>query len=618
MAFAKALHHAAFELSRFLDNDEKRTLCTTGKTVQDACIPFIDDFDQPFATTVQWERCIQRLPRVISLRLYPNQIDSICVIQMEFLIHLNLTACGLASHDISKNLIAALTRASALRSLVLNDNHRLRTSGLAKLLRALAKSKASLHTLKAVNAGITRLPLVDKPLLARLQTLTLTRNRLSPNTIKLIFRHLTKLESAGFDIFHAELQPTLWHNSVGMLSWWRCSPEGIERLLSSPHIVCASLFCRFPGRWVWTPATPIGTNLRHISIGNVYMPPAAWTALLTTMATTATIAELRVWSTDTPHEALVAFVGNHRLPSHLKALAVAFNATFTEEHLVLLCQAMAARHITLSKWILKGCRRLRFVHSAPSFVATLRPGPVHLDFSTCHPVTLNRRSESQWFNHLFQHASFSYLDLSERSVILEDDIPPHHFREIEHLCLRSAEINWGLDMPMPRLRALCLASVQSRTHTHTDLFLQALSKPRLCNFSMDYCHLDDDDCITTVKAKHLASLRLDWVQGETFFPKFTDAIARGAFPSLSRLHMARVAPDVLCPLVVSLKGGQRHCCIDARSTHYSADDVQRLFASLAQVTPGDISCLRILVANSAKDIFKNLRSLFPSIAFETK
>lgn len=618
MAFAKSLHHAACHLSLFLNTDEERRLCLASKTVQDACLPYRDTFDQPFSTEAQWRQCIQRLHRVTSLRLYANQLGSLRVVKIEHLAKLNISACGLASHNIPNSFIIALRQASSLRHLIVNDNPFLKTSGLAKLLRALAKSGTSLLTLKASNSGIQRLPLVDKPLLARLQTLMLTNNRrLSQNTIPLIFQHLSELESAGFDIFQSELQPILGHNKVAMLSWWRCSSEGIERLISSPQIVCASLFCRFPGRWTWTPATAIGANLRHISIGSVYMPPSAWTLFLTTLATTATIVELRVWATDTPHEALVAFVDHHRNPSHLEALGIAYNAAFTEDHLVLLCQAMRTKRIFLKKWILKGCRRLRLVHSATPFLATLRQVPIHLDLASCQPLNLNRRAEAQWFNQLFQQASFSYLDVSSRCVILEEDVLPLAFQDIENLCLRNAEINWGLEVPMPRLRALCLAGVQTRMHMHADLLHQALAKPRISSLNMDYCHIEHYR--SPSKAKCVTSLRLDWISdGDEFFTDFANAIATGHFPSLSTLHILRAAPDAVCEILVSLKGGKRRCCIDARSRRWTLANIYRLFACLAVVEPEDISYLRILIEDSARDVFEESKAQFRCIAFDTK
>lgn len=100
---------------------------------------------------------------------------------------------------------------------------------------------------------------------------------------------------------------------------------------------------------------------------------------------------------------------------------------------------MIDRRVRLQKWILKGCRRLRLVQSATHFVATFRHEPVHLDLAALQPINLNRKFEAQWFNHLFQHASFQYLDLSYRSVILEDDILPEAFLHIQHLGLCNTE-----------------------------------------------------------------------------------------------------------------------------------------------------------------------------------
>lgn len=324
MAFADVLPHAAYQLSLFLSDDEKRRLCLASRTVHDACTPYRNSFDAPLATSSQWRRCMQRLPKVTSLRVYANVLNDLPVVHMAHLVHLDLTACGLVGHSIPPSLVLAMRQASSLVHLTVNDNVFLKTSGLAKLLQALAKAKASLRTLDAINTGINRLPLVDNPLLSQVKDLALTRNKLAVDCIPLIFQHLRRLENATFDIYHAELQPILSHTKVDTLSWWRCSPEGIERLLGSPQIVCASLFCRFPSRWTWTPTVTIAANLRRLNIGSVFMPPEKWTAFFTAMATATTMEELRVWSTDTSPEALVAFIEHHRHPPALEALGIAY------------------------------------------------------------------------------------------------------------------------------------------------------------------------------------------------------------------------------------------------------------------------------------------------------
>lgn len=84
--------------------------------------------------------------------------------------------------------------------LTVSENPLLKTSGLARLLRALAKTNASLRTLDAVNTGISRLPLLDKPLLSQVKDLALTRNKLSTNTVRLIFQHLVCRSFHGMDV----------------------------------------------------------------------------------------------------------------------------------------------------------------------------------------------------------------------------------------------------------------------------------------------------------------------------------------------------------------------------------------------------------------------------------
>jgi hypothetical protein len=617
MAFADVLPHAAYELSLFLIDDEKRRLCLASRTVHEACTPYRNNFDTPLATSSQWRRCMRRLPRVASLRVYANALNDLSVVCMVHLVRLDLTSCGLVTAHIPRSLILALRQASALKHFTVSHNPLLKTSGFARLLRALAKANASLRTLNAVNTGINRLPLVDKPLLSQVEDLALTRNKLSTDTVRLIFQHLDLLENATFDIYHAEPRPILNHTKVNTLSWWRCSPQGIESLLSSSQIVCASLFCRFPSRWTWTPTVAIANNLKRLNIGSIHMPPEAWTAFFTAMATATTMAELRVWSTDTPHEALVAFIEHHRHPPALEALGIAYNEAFTEKHLVRLCEAMIDRRVVLKKWILKGCRRLRLVESAAYFVATLRREPVHLDLAAVQPINLNRKFEAQWFNHLFEHASFEYLDLSFRAVILEDDLLPEAFRHIQHLGLCNTEINWGLDVPMPHLRSLNLSSVGSRVYRCTDLLHQALEKPRMCSLNVDHCYLDEYRVLS--RAKYLTSLSLDWVtDGHNFFGALAQAVARGDFPSLTTLSLVRADPHVVSSLVRAMQGGQRRCCIDARSKRWTSSDLETLFVSLDRLQPGDVSHLHIWIEDAAKQTFEDRKGSFPFIAFNVK
>jgi hypothetical protein len=53
MAFADVLPHAAYELSLFLSDDEKRRLCLASQTVHDACSPYRNSFNIPLATSSQ-------------------------------------------------------------------------------------------------------------------------------------------------------------------------------------------------------------------------------------------------------------------------------------------------------------------------------------------------------------------------------------------------------------------------------------------------------------------------------------------------------------------------------------------------------------------------------------
>ena len=94
---------------------------------------------------------------------------------------------------------------------------------------------------------------------------------------------------------------------------------------------------------------------------------------------------------------------------------------------------------------------------------------------------------------MFRHTGSFSFDVSQRCIILEDDLRPDLFADIEHLCLRNTEINWGLDVPMPKLRNLSLANVESRVWTPSDLFHQALKQPIIANIKMDYCHLEHYD-----------------------------------------------------------------------------------------------------------------------------
>ncbi len=617
MAFADFLPHAAYHLVTYLRDDETRRLCVASRTVYDSCNGYRNSFDVALATPTQWRRCIRRFHCVKSLRLYANALNELPVVNVEHLVHLDLTACGLASHHLPAPLVVALGQASSLVHFTLNENPLLKTSGLAKLLRALAKANARLRTLESVNTGIKRLPFVDKPLLSQVKDLALARNKLSADTFSLVFEHLRLLETANFEIYNAELQPILGHTNIDTLSWCRCSPEGIDRLLSSSQIIRASLFCRFPSRWTWTPAVAIGTNLRRLNIGSVFMAPEAWTAFLTAVATATTMEELRMWSTNTSPEALVAFIEHHHHPRALEALGIAHNDAFTEKHLLQLCEAMIDRRVSVRKWILKGCRRLRLIQSAAHFVATLRREPVYLDLASFQPLNLNRKFEAQWFNHLFQHARFQHLDLSFRSVILEDDLLPEAFHDIEYLGLRGAEINWGLSVPMPHLRTLCLATVESRVYQCTDLLHQALQQPTIRSLNMDYCYLDGHR-VPSFRAKYLTSLSLDWVTDEQdFFDAVASAIAGGGFPSLTTLRVVRADPHAVAVMVAAMQGGQRRCCIDARSRRWTSAEVEELFTGIAALQPGDVAYLRIWLQDSVKAMFDQRKASFPSIAFHT-
>lgn len=617
MAFAESLNHAvACQLAAFLEDAEVRRLATASKTVHEACQPYRKTFGTPFCKAEQWKRCIARLPRVERLRVYPNALKHVYRIQMQHLVDLDLTASGLASHNIHNSLVQGLKRAAKLRHLAVSNNPRLQTSGLSRLLRALAVSKTQLLTLKASATGIRRLPLVDKPLLANITTLALTQNKLAPSTVHIIFQHLVHLEFAGIDVFEADALP---HANVRTISWWRCTPATMETHLASLHAISASLFCMHPGRWTFT-GTAISPNLQRLCLGSVFMPSAAWKLLLKTLATTATIHELRVWSTDTPLDALLTFVQSHRSPHALESFGIAYNEQFCETHLRDLCQAMIDRDISLNRWILRGCRRLRLVDSADAFVATLRPHhPVHLDLAVATPTNLNRRAEARWFNHLFRHAgSFSYLDVSQRCIILEDDLRPDLFADIEHLCLRNTEINWGLDVPMPKLRNLSLSNVESRIWTPSDLFHQALKQPIIANIKMDYSHLEHYDFSS--QAKHVTTLGLDWIStGAAFFERLSAALADGDFPSLSSLHVAGSAsPSDVCQLVASMREKQRHCHIDCRYKCWQPHQIQRLASHLASLIPEDLSSIRLVVAAAAQPAFDEMKQAFPSIAFEAK
>ena len=619
MAFAKSLHHAAFQLSCFLDEPSQRLLLLVSKTVHDACRPFQKTLEIPFCEAAQWQRVVGRFHHVEKLRLYPNVLEAFQQVNLTRLVHLDVTACGLASHNIPSALTEGLKKASNLQHFIVNQNALLQTSGLAKLLRALAKSNAFLVTLQAIDTGIRRLPLVDKPLLSRITSLGLSKNKLSESAIQCIFHSLQHLENAGFDIFKADFHSVWHHDHVKMISWWRCSPSELGQLVGCPRIVSASLFCQHPGQWSWTPAMGIGANLRHISIGSVYMSAACWNAFLETMAKTATIEELRLWCTNTPGEAFAKFVTAHRCPSALTSFAIAYNESFHEQDFMGICRAMHLREMTMKKWIIKGCRSLRLAHSAQDFTRTLSPTqPVHLDIAASRPVSLSTKAESQWFNHLFQHTGcFSYLDISQRSVILEDDISPNLFSTVENLCLRNTEINWGLDVPMPLLRNLCLANVQSQVYSVAQLLQQALGNPRLAHVKMDYCYLDHFLC--PHKARHIHTLGLDWVSADDqFYKQLGDAIARKHFPSLTYLYIMRAPPEAACKLVAAMKGGQRRCHIDARSKRWTQAFVEMLSSVLAELQPGDVSVIKFWVEPPALPCIENLTKKYPCIFFDIK
>lgn len=613
MPLPKVLHHAGYAILATLDDEEKRRLRMTSKTVEETCSSCQTDFLLSFCDPAQWLRCLYRFPNTNRLRVFPNTLSQLRRVNMQQLVALDMTACGLTYLNVKPlGLPAALRRASSLKEFDVSQNPALQTSGLRTLLKALSSAGAVLHTLGAASTGIRRLPLLDSALLSQLECLRVTRNQLSHNVIASMFSTLKNLRRPSVEVYGMDAEAISRTNRVTMLSWCRCTPEGMSTLLASGAMTSASLYCASPGRWTWTPATPIGPNLRRLCLGNVTMPEDAWTRFLSALSAATTIEELKLYSLGTfTHEALLGFVASHRDPSKFKGLGMVYLFTFTEAHLIALCTAMAARNIRLSKWILLGCRMLKLKTSAKAFVATLE-SPVHLDIGTTSPAMLSKRAEMAWVAEVVRSATFSHLDLSGRSAIMDEDVPAAALAPVERMCLRNAEINWGLNKIMPKLKHLSLDNVESRYYIPEALFEQALRQSSLSHIVMNHCRLEGP--FESSRAKYVSELRMDWCDiGRRFRRCFLKALERGDFPVLSSLSIVNASPVLVCMLVSALRRGQRNCNINATGPLWTEIQVRFLGVVLREAQLGSIGRLQIGVANSAKAAFEQLQGAFPHI-----
>ena len=597
------LDHAGLLLLDFLDASEKRDLCVVG-TAFAACVnAHTLDFRGSFTNERRWSTVTGRCHNIQTLQAFPNTIGSLDKVVNLARVHtLSLDNCGLTHFSIrTSGLSIALKRARCMQDFSVNENPEMRTSGLSRLLHSLGIAGARLRRLCASNTGVRSLYQPESPLLQDLVVLDLSKNALLD-----VQKDICKMRQLReLYVCNIESPPS----SLTTLSWCRGSPALVSSILSSETLVRASLASfREPLSLVCDAV--LGRSLRELVLSEVTLSAEHWRVLLRNVATHTRIEELVLCKAgNLSGESLGTFVQHLPLQTSFRALGLRQVVSFTYHELEIVLEKCHLRGLRLTKWILQDCGSLRLPPSSTSFLRTVDVGqPLHLDIRT--RATLCRRDEFSWISSVLSAATFSYLGLGGRSVLLAD-IPANFLADTVELSLESAEINWGLGTHMTRLRTLSLYNVDSRYLCVDFLVEQALHLP-IRHLRLDYCRLDDP--IRFANAVYLHTLDANWCHiGDGFRNALLHAIVEKKFPALSSLGVMGTGSrhaSFICLLLLAMKGGKRRCSVDARGLQWTTCQLRFLEISLKQIHSDDVSRLRINVREDARSDWRRMCARF--------
>jgi len=606
------LQHAGPHLYALLQPAERRTLQATSKALDAFSRENQDRITMSLRDGHEWAFMARRFPRIRTLQMFPNTLQHVLCVSVRHLVTLSLEHCGLSpAHGNAQKLGKALRGAPHVRDFAVSNNPQLGTKGLSSLLASLDVAGATLQTLRASNTGIQALHHLRRPVLSSLNVLDVAGNPLSKATIRKMLRALTRVEqvSFNFDMDDAEV-PAM--GGIHTLSWCRCNAAGASTILGSDALVNLSLACRSPLTW-----THLGSSIMNLALSDIRLSNVEWHSFLKDLAEQTRVNELVLSkAVNLSAHALVTFIDHLPEASAFTALGFIGMRQFTYDDLRLVCNKLRERKLGMRKWILSDCDSLKFPACAQDFIQTLHQGDkVYLDINTRFMLSLSRRQEALWISRVLASATFSYLGLRGRSVMM--DAPLNVFDHVEQMSLESTEINWGFPETMTCLKAVSLYNVESRYLDNENLLEQLLRLPHISHVQLDYCRLERH--IDFPLARYIHTLGLNWCHIEAGFRNaFLHAIVMGQLPALSRLGIMSshsLHPSFVCLLVLAMKRGQRHCEIDARGHVWTVGQLKFLRISLHQVQAGDISHLHVNVHPDARNEMQELRAAFPAILF---
>lgn len=609
------LQHAGPHLYALLLPAERRTLQATSKALGAFHRENKKDVTMSLRDGHQWVSMVRRFPRIRTLQLFPNTLQHVLGVSVRHLVTLSLEHCGLNhAHGNARGLVQALRGARHVQDFAVSNNAQLGTKGLSSLLASLNVAGATLHTLRASNTGIQALDHLRRPVLSSLKVLDVAENPLSKAAVRKMLQALTRVEKVflNLDMTDADgLDVSMENIHLHTLSWCRCDAKSALTILASDALVKLSLACSAPLTWA-----RLGSSIMQLALTDINLPNAEWHAFLKDLAEQTCVQELVL---SRPHNlnahALVTFIDCLPAASAFTALGFIGMRQFVYDDLKLVCNKLHERKLGMRKWILSDCGSLKFPACARDFIQTLHQGDkVYLDLNTRFMLSLSRRQESLWISRVLASATFSYVGLRGRSVMM--DAPNHIFDDVEQMSLESTEINWGFPETMTCLKAVSLYNVESRYLDNENLLEQLLRLPLISHIQMDYCRLERH--INFPLARYVNTLSLNWCPIEAGFRNaFLHALVMGRLPALSRLGIMSsesLHPSFVCLLVLAMKRGQRNCEIDARGHVWAVGQLKFLRISLYQVQPGDISRLRVSVLHpDARSEMEAMRVAFPAV-----